>query len=1270
MALAPPLDRDLPELCAGDLVAGRFRIVDIIGRGGFSVVYRAHQEGMNRFVALKVLKPKASADPTIVERFRREALFASQLSHPNTITLFDYGQTDNNLCYIAMEYLEGHDLSEEVRDRDPMDLKRVWFILTQICHSLAEAHRMGLVHRDLKPENIFLVRDDEREKVKVLDFGVSKALSDFGRPLDNSLSSLTVEGTVFGTPLYMAPEQAMADTITPAVDVYALGHMAFEMITGWAAYDNEKSAMDVMLRQINDPPLALPAPWHATPFADLVRRCTEKDPYRRIQNAGHLLEELMSEAFLPYMDLSEIPASLRPALHSPHLIAPQSSLTDIEAERRKAQLYHRELAILDSALDEVRESAQMRLVVLHGKRGAGRKDLTRAFVLRHQTEVGLRIIHRQARRVEQRGRPGLEADLAQAAGLSLRGEGIGELNRLLRKALAKNDLSTLVEMAPVSLDSDSLSKLSNQRELFFSRLIEPFRRAARVGTLIWAIESLEDVDPLTLAFLDYFIREMRIRPSSVLLITSLYPDALVQRPGLMRFAQAIITAPSTYARHLRLIEPGRRKEEERPRGEIRRSPAAPDLERQEERDLSTPEDLLADLSALDFDDDEFALWAAQADGEQPQAPQDQQILQKSSPTAAPEVEYRGVTERIELFTSLETSQAEPDDESAQIHGAFDTVLGYLAQLDERVVSRELWRFIYPRVLPFTMTRMMGLVLDYAARFGILALSEEAIAFSDPEYAQSLRKTFKERPDLIDAHAELASLLHEFSPRPGRDELRRIVHHAVEGHDFERAIRLLLRAGDEAYEQMDLDTAREHYLQFQTLIDELSIRSPVPSVAFNSYPQVWLRIGKIQGALGEYGFAEDALLRARREARSDDHKLLATANKLLGDLAMTQDRIEQARTYFESARDLYHQTSLARPFVACLGAIGHCAALLGDLQEAESILEQAVERAEKLQDTVLAAYHYTFMGKVMIGQARFLKALEYLHKALEIFEDQKSLEDIIACLGELGRANIAAGLYREAQENYSQALALATTRHLKIQYSPHLGLARALAAQNKLDQAQIHLVEAMSEYSVREQPIQRAEAQYHLGDLYLAMGRPSIAEEHFHHVYEIAQNVGQRQLATDALVRRAYALFDKESHDDCFATLIKTVAYAEDAGDKERAKIARAHIIYLQLRLHDFQTATDAFSTLIEDYPPHSQSACLVLSQLFRADLAIARRHFDLADQLLQETRKNAATLSDPGLFIPITRRETLLRRHRENPRTPHPIQGFALGSLLPPETRI
>ena len=413
---------NLPNLKPGDLVAGRFRIVEMVGSGGFSVVYRARQDEMNRFVALKVLKPRAANDPRVVERFRREALYASHLTHPNTITLFDYGQTDDNLFYIAMEYLVGMDLSVVVQRGKPVGLKRVWKTLVQCCRSLAEAHRLGLVHRDLKPENIFLVqREEGGESIKVLDFGVSKAISSFGNAGPSAMAPLTQEGTVFGTPLYMAPEQAMAETITPAVDVYALGHIAFEMVTGRAAYWDCTNPMDVMLRQVNDPPLALPTPWAQTPFSKMITRCTQKNPKKRIPDAGKLLEYLMDDRFAAYMDPVERPMS---GAHRP--VSGPATVDPVTLEENPPpppqELYRWELGVLEEAFQEVQATKQARMVVVRGRPGTGRSNLMRAFLRQLKSRGGIPIIHRQtAAHVPPHA--GLEVDIALAMGLDLEATG-------------------------------------------------------------------------------------------------------------------------------------------------------------------------------------------------------------------------------------------------------------------------------------------------------------------------------------------------------------------------------------------------------------------------------------------------------------------------------------------------------------------------------------------------------------------------------------------------------------------------------------------------------------------------------------------------------------------------------------------------------------------------------------------------------------------------------------------------------------------------------
>ncbi|MFW5921210.1 MAG: serine/threonine-protein kinase, partial [Polyangiales bacterium] len=190
----------------GTTIAGRFYVEARIGTGGMGSVYRAVQSGLGRKIALKILKEEVSWDRDAVTRFHREAKAMSLLVHANTVRVFDFGETDEGLLYLAMELLEGEVLTERSEREGPMDVEDSVRIAQQILASLHEAHSKGLIHRDLKPDNIFLARVEGHDEpvVKVLDFGIAKAWQG-----DRKLDQLeTQAGTVFGTPRYMSPEQA------------------------------------------------------------------------------------------------------------------------------------------------------------------------------------------------------------------------------------------------------------------------------------------------------------------------------------------------------------------------------------------------------------------------------------------------------------------------------------------------------------------------------------------------------------------------------------------------------------------------------------------------------------------------------------------------------------------------------------------------------------------------------------------------------------------------------------------------------------------------------------------------------------------------------------------------------------------------------------------------------------------------------------------------------------------------------------------------------
>lgn len=282
--------RLLYERLIGQTVGGRYEIVSLMGFGGMGAVYEAVQSNMNRRIALKYIP---SHDPITAARFEREALTVSQLRHPNTVTVFDFGQTDDGFLYLSMELLNGRTLTDLIKKESPLPPERVVHITSQICRSLAEAHQMGIVHRDIKPDNVILIDvDGDPDVVKVLDFGIAKAVS------GEDDVQLTGAGRIVGTPRYMSPEQILSETIDHRSDIYSLGCIIFEMLCGAPPFKASNTTA-LMLSHASEapPPFAerLPsASLDHLPLAleQVVRRTLSKSPQERPQTTEALRLEL------------------------------------------------------------------------------------------------------------------------------------------------------------------------------------------------------------------------------------------------------------------------------------------------------------------------------------------------------------------------------------------------------------------------------------------------------------------------------------------------------------------------------------------------------------------------------------------------------------------------------------------------------------------------------------------------------------------------------------------------------------------------------------------------------------------------------------------------------------------------------------------------------------------------------------------------------------------------------------------------------------------
>src|ERR1051326_3403498 len=233
----------------GSVLSGKYRIDERLNEGGMGTVYRGTHVLMDKTVAIKVLRPSLAADEKIVARFSREARAASRISHPNALSVTDFGEDENGTVFLVMEYLSGRTLKKVIQEEGPLPLPRVVDITRQIADALNAAHQQGIIHRDLKSDNIMLLDTMTGDHAKVLDFGIAKINEAEGK-VD---TGLTAPNLVIGTPQYMSPEQCSQNSeIDACSDIYSFGVILYEMLVGHVPFSGDSPAM-VMMKHLQEP---------------------------------------------------------------------------------------------------------------------------------------------------------------------------------------------------------------------------------------------------------------------------------------------------------------------------------------------------------------------------------------------------------------------------------------------------------------------------------------------------------------------------------------------------------------------------------------------------------------------------------------------------------------------------------------------------------------------------------------------------------------------------------------------------------------------------------------------------------------------------------------------------------------------------------------------------------------------------------------------------------------------------------------------------------
>jgi eukaryotic-like serine/threonine-protein kinase len=352
----------LPDPMIGKTFADRYEIIDVLGRGGMSVVYKAQQVFMQNFVAIKVLHQTLNSDPTSFDRFKQEAVAAISIRDKNVIQVLDFGISDDK-AFLIMEYLEGQDLADWLLKNGDMEVERALKIFVQACSGLAHAHAKGVIHRDLKPGNLFLMKDvDGSDLVKIVDFGIAKIESNNKA---NS-QSLTQPGEVFGSPLYMSPEQCQGKTLDARSDIYSLGCVLYETLTGMPPLMGINS-FETMNKHVGEQPLPVRGcvPNKDIPQAldDCIIKALQKNPDLRQQTMQEFKQELIDSVKGSSIHLDESEDGLiRPT--SENDVATEN-IVDIElGARAKEELQKLVLDAVDLTKKQDAHNKRLRQMVL------------------------------------------------------------------------------------------------------------------------------------------------------------------------------------------------------------------------------------------------------------------------------------------------------------------------------------------------------------------------------------------------------------------------------------------------------------------------------------------------------------------------------------------------------------------------------------------------------------------------------------------------------------------------------------------------------------------------------------------------------------------------------------------------------------------------------------------------------------------------------------------------------------------------------------------
>ena len=1127
---------DLPN--PGDRLVDRYTILQRVSLGGFGAVYRALQDNLGREIALKVLLPDVvSSNADYIEQFRQEALLTSQLRHPNTITIFDYGQTETGLLFLVMEWLEGKTLTEVLKEEGALSYERCLHISNQILKSLSEAHERGMVHRDLKPSNLMLcVQYGEADFVKVLDFGLVKNLSEESLNIRGKAveaPQFTAKRRAPGTPHYMAPEQAMGKGTTTSADIYAFGLILYEMLTGKRAVDgNDK--MEVLLKQVRQPIPPLPEEYRDTFLGKVVMQCVEKDPLKRPQNASALLREYQLNQETRGIEINnlDVEAAARwKSLAETHAVSDISVIKDVFVGR---------VAEIDEFRTVIRKGMEGNTgmaVVVSGQTGIGKTSLVNIFsdIFVEQTH-GMRI---NASFLPQSSRSFSAIRTSIRKFLDVQSDNIGEAQLEIKRALAKYDINdaylvtfmTHFLVGKTNNSEDEKEQVELRIESFFDLL-------SKMAPVMFTVENIHWADPDSLNLLWKVALSVVSRHRPFFLVATFRSQELAHHRELQMLIERLNRLDNVY-REFQLsylnkkdcaavIENSVKMQRPMANQCIKLSKGNPLF-------LNLVLRFILDEKLNDGNNDVLVIPNSI---EKIALKRLDQVVRKYN-----QPDYREILRCAALVgETFSVSVVEALLRRAGLYNLLD-ITGRALEVwrKEGILRRQRdvessFEFVHPHVVDyFNMESTPEFHLNVARTKESLAATDGGIRLDDIaqhfklagdkknalRYFEFAAKSALQTSDLLRARKFFEEMLPLFEPDVSTDTVKSVYFQLGEltlrlsefgpSRDyFAKTVMLAQSVGDKQLEGLSCCGLAELALA-QNQLEEASAnynraKQALPADEPNVQSKLLLGMGKLSKLKSDWQAALACFQKAYDYSSSAaNFDLMASALYELGKIYLSLGAARQAHECFVAAQKNYQTVNNMVDEVNVLLALAQTYAIFMRADDARVSCDNAIEMYQKLGDQSGYAHALTQMGMLSIQQLAYDDAKTFILRAMPVFKEMHDKVGIAKCQLLLSMHELAYGQFENVENLANSALFVyQTTDDFEEQIQLYIQIARCALYHSNFELAKTKLNEAEMLLDVHQSNAGRPELYRTCGFCCECRGDFASAAGYYQRAQEIAQ----------------------------------------------------------------------------------------------------------------------------------------------------------------------